>query len=110
MTFAADLAALGVLHTDLLAAVTDTDVARLGDLLARRDDLIARLTVAYANAGPQDRMAWQPAVAELAVQQEALTAAFTAVRDRLAAELARASSHGVASPPESRSSGVDLKA
>lgn len=110
MSIATDLADLTGLHAALLAAVADIDIERLATLLAQRDDLIASLTVAYASASAPERTSWQPVVADLAAQQRALTDAFTAARDKLALELARASAHGASAPPEAASGSVNLRA
>ncbi len=109
-TFQSDLDALARVHADLLAAVAETDVERIEPLVARRGDLLASLAVTYAAASAAERSAWRSAIDALAQDDRALTARFLAARDELGAELARASAHAPAPPPEPSSGGLNLHA
>jgi hypothetical protein len=92
-TFQADLEALARVHAELLGAVAETDVDRIEPLVARRGDLLASLALTFAAASPGEREAWRPAIVALAREDRELNERFSAVRDELAAELARASAH-----------------
>jgi hypothetical protein len=108
--FQSDLDALARVHAELLAAVEQTDIARIEPLVARRGDLLASLAMSYASASNSEREAWRPAIDALAREDRELTGRFVRERDRLAAELARASAHAGANPPESPSGGLNLHA
>jgi hypothetical protein len=108
--FQAAVEALGCVHTELLAAVEATDVARIEPLVARRGDLLAGLAMTFAAATPEEKKSWQPLIARMAAEDHELTARFTSVRDELAAELARASTHGSTPPPETSPGQLNLRA
>jgi hypothetical protein len=109
-SFQTTLDALACVHAELLTAVAQTDVVRIEPLVASRGDLLASLAVTFAAATHDEREAWQPEIAALALQDRELTANFSSVRDQLAAELTRASTHASTPPPERSSGGLNLQA
>jgi hypothetical protein len=109
-SFQTALEALSCVHAELLTAVAQTDVGRIEPLVASRGDLLASLALAFAAATHHEREAWRSEIAALALLDRELTARFSSVRDQLAAELARASTHASAPPPERSSGGLNRQA
>jgi hypothetical protein len=109
-SFETDLDTLKSIHAELLVAVQATDVERIAPLVARRGDLLARLAESFAAATRLQRESWQPAITNLAADDHELNACFASVRDRLASELAGASTHAAAPPAGQSPSSLNLRA